>query len=283
MELVTTGERPEPKELNLGSIAEDSINSDPESFVKDLQERAGPTSEFASVESDAVGAETFEIAEGETVTGSVTRSPSEYYLCNNYRISTTVCLSHNQNLFYGIPTTAKQPTSSPTPVPRNNSNILVITIVIIAGVIVLLAAFLFFRHGERKAAKKRKIKMSRREEEKEQKRMEKRQQFAWDEAQKHNMDNKHNYGTPVGYGYPPTQALPPNYSENYNYPNPDYSGGPPPPHPPHGYLQPPPQTQGYPPPPHHLQMMQGSSRSLGYPPPPHGQVDDNRETSVTWK
>ena len=96
MELViTTGERPEPKELNLGSIAEDSINSDPESFVKDLQERAGPTSEFASVESDAVGAETFEIAEGETVTGSVSRSPSEYYLCN-YRISTTVCLSHNQ-------------------------------------------------------------------------------------------------------------------------------------------------------------------------------------------
>ena len=92
MELITTGERPEPKELNLGSIAEDSINSDPESFIKDLQERAGPTSEFASVESDAVGAETFEIAEGETVTGSVSRSPSEYYLCN-YRISTTVCLS----------------------------------------------------------------------------------------------------------------------------------------------------------------------------------------------
>ena len=243
---------PERADLDLGAIAEDSINADPEGFVKDLQERAGPTSDFATADADGLAVETFVVADGADLSeiSPATRSPT------------------------------KQPTSAPTIVQQNTTrNILVICIVITAGIILLLAAYLFFRHGERKAKEKRREKMERKELEKERRRMEKRQKLAMEGTSKHaymdydKKDNKHQFGTPVGFGYP-TQALPPNYPQNYNYPDP--SGNPQPNYPNYpeqsfNAYPPQQQMQGYP-----QQQMQG-------PPGPHvmqGTSKENRNMQL---
>ena len=248
--------------MNLGAIAEDSINADPEGFVKDLQERAGPTSDFATADADDLAVETFVVADGTDLSqiSPATRSPT------------------------------KQPTSAPTIVPQNTArNILVICIVITAGIILLLAAYLFFRHGERKAKEKRREKMERKELEKERRRMEKRQKAAMEGMSKHaymdydKKDNKHQFGTPVGYGYP-TQALPPNYPQNYNYPDPsvDHQQNYPtyPDYPPQqqmqGYTRP--QMQG----PSGLHVMEGTSKENRNMQLVNMVESQERQPSVRW-
>ena len=110
---------PERADLNLGAIAEDSINSDPEGFVKDLQERAGPTSDFATADADGLAVETFVVPDGADLSeiAPATRNPT------------------------------KQPTSAPTIVPQNTRGTLVICIVVTAGITAILLAFLCFYKG----------------------------------------------------------------------------------------------------------------------------------------
>ena len=69
---------PEQTDLNLGAIAEDSINMDPEGFVKDLQARAGPTSDFATIVADDIAVETFVVPDGADLSGiaPATRNPT---------------------------------------------------------------------------------------------------------------------------------------------------------------------------------------------------------------
>ena len=184
---------PEPKRPDLGALTEDSINSDPETFVKDLQARAGA---FASVESDGLAVETFEV-------------PDDVNFDDLADIE-----------IVATRTPTRQPTPSPT--VESNSNVLVICIVITAGIIVLLSAFLFFRHGERKASKRRRKKM----EEKERRRMEKKANKYLESKQQAaypgyypNQSGPDFYGNhpPHGYPYPPQHP-------------PQQQGYPPPPH-----------------------------------------------------
>ena len=111
---------PERTDLNLGVIVEDSINRDPEGFVKDLQARAGPTSDFATIATDGIAAETFVVPDGADLSEipPATRNPT------------------------------KQPTSAPTIVPQNTArDTLVICIVVTAGITAILLAFLCFYKG----------------------------------------------------------------------------------------------------------------------------------------
>ena len=59
---ILIGERPPlPEDLNLGEVAEDSINRDPVGFVKDLKKRAaGTASAFMEVEADDLTTISFE-------------------------------------------------------------------------------------------------------------------------------------------------------------------------------------------------------------------------------
>mmetsp|Transcript_1022 Transcript_1022/g.2066 ORF Transcript_1022/g.2066 Transcript_1022/m.2066 type:complete len:362 (-) Transcript_1022:104-1189(-) len=230
---------------NLGSIAEDSINRDPEKFVKDLKKRAGTSSRISEVEASDLEIQSFEAVVGET--------PKRYTMA---------------------PT--PMPISSPPPptIPKedNTDFILRIGIIITSGIIVLLGAFLLFRHGERRAAKLRREKMARLEE-KDKKRRDKQRKVEWGEAKKHRhapptdsmAKGTDRYGKQMVYGQPPPP--PPNYyAGGYSY------GGPPPPAPPYGQHYAGPNSQGYPyppPPPH----MQGAN--YGQPP--------NNERSVRWE
>lgn len=111
---------PERTDLNLGAIVEDSINMDPEGFVKDLQARAGPTSDFATIAADDIAVETFVVPDGADLSEirPATRNPT------------------------------KQPTSASTIVPQNTTrDTLVICIVVTAGITAILLAFLCFYKG----------------------------------------------------------------------------------------------------------------------------------------
>ena len=123
---IIKGETAPLKPPDLGTIAEDSINADPQGFVKDLKERAGEASPLSQVEASDLTVATVEIVDGE----------------------------------FPQPEPTRMPTSPPTP-EDNTDSILVICIVITVGIFVLLGAFLLFRHAERRAAKKRRQKMAR--------------------------------------------------------------------------------------------------------------------------
>eukprot|EP00578_Thalassiosira_sp_NH16_P023045 CAMPEP_0181085262 /NCGR_PEP_ID=MMETSP1071-20121207/5140_1 /TAXON_ID=35127 /ORGANISM="Thalassiosira sp., Strain NH16" /LENGTH=714 /DNA_ID=CAMNT_0023167061 /DNA_START=10 /DNA_END=2154 /DNA_ORIENTATION=- len=256
------GERPPlPEDLNLGEVAEDSINRDPVGFVKDLKKRAaGTASAFMEVEADDLTTISFEVPTNEEdlkttrITNSPTKSPTPR--------PTTVILSEE----------------------KNNDSILIICIVITGALVVLLGAFLLFRHGERNARKTQREKMERVEYLKERRRQERRERVEWEETNKHriagtdrNDDAKDigrggpppQYGnSSMAFGQPPPQPnyfpgappLPQGY--NYNYPTP----------PPYGHIYGGPNPQGYP-----------------YPPPAppmtgakYGQ-QPQKESRVSWK
>lgn len=124
-------------EFNLGSIAEDSINSDPEAFVKDLKARAGANSPFAAVEADDMAVKE---VDPELLTAAPTRMP----------------------------------TLLPT-VKEDDKTDLLIGIIIVSGLIVVLGSFLLYRHGEERAAKKRSKEMDRVQAKKEKARLDKLQ------------------------------------------------------------------------------------------------------------
>ena len=117
--------KPEPRQMDLGVMAEDSINRDPDQFVRDLKERAPPNSslnEVTSIEVEAMEAP----PEGKEVT--FTRSPTE------------------------------QPTFPPgtAQIQAEESGggekaILLACIVAITGIIMIVSAFLAFRMAGRRA------------------------------------------------------------------------------------------------------------------------------------
>lgn len=140
--VVITGEYAAPSgqsesEFNLGSIAEDSINSDPEAFVKDLKARAGANSPFAAVEADDMAVKE---VDPELLTAAPTRMP----------------------------------TLLPT-MKEDDKTDLLIGIIIVSGLIVVLGSFLLYRHGEERAAKKRSKEMDRVQAKKEKARLDKLQ------------------------------------------------------------------------------------------------------------
>lgn len=120
--------KPKPRNLDLGAIAQESINRDPEGFVRDLKSRAPPDSALNDVkelEIEAVEAP----PEGEEVV--FTKKPT------------------------------LQPTSPPFQsviyVDDGNSvekTILLACIIATSGMIVILCAFLFFRVASRRAIKR---------------------------------------------------------------------------------------------------------------------------------
>ena len=119
---------PKPRNLDLGAIAQESINRDPEGFVRDLKSRAPPGSSLNDVEEldvEAVEAP----PEGEEIA------------------------------FTKKPTT--QPTSPPFQsviyVDDGNSlekTILLACIIATSGIIIILGAFLFFRVASRRAIRR---------------------------------------------------------------------------------------------------------------------------------
>jgi hypothetical protein len=131
---------PPPASMDLGAIAEDSINRDPDKFVKDLQARAPADSalnQAAGVEVQAVEAPP-KGAPAVMLTRRPTLSPTE-------PVVAMIIIEEGEE----------------------KSSVLLICIVIVGGTIVLLLAFLLFRHAERKAAKKRRKKLERARSEKE--------------------------------------------------------------------------------------------------------------------
>jgi len=113
---------PEPERPDLGVLFEDCLNRDPESFVKEIQARAGLLSEF-STKLDDLAVETYEV-------------PDDIDLDD---------LADIEVLFTRSPT--RQPTPQPTADSDSNSNILVICMVITAGITVLLAVFICYWRG----------------------------------------------------------------------------------------------------------------------------------------
>ncbi|KAL9180301.1 hypothetical protein ACHAXT_008271 [Thalassiosira profunda] len=144
------GEPEVPREPpNLGELTEESINRDPEAFVKDLQERAGEASPLQEVDPADVSAAAVDIPEGV--------DPADIAF---------------------TPQPTPRPTPAPTILEEDNNSILVILIVVVAGLIVVLGAFLLYKHGERRAAKARREKVARLEDEKAMIRMERKQEAA---------------------------------------------------------------------------------------------------------
>lgn len=270
------GEKPPPpKKFDLGKVTEDSINRDPQGFVKDLKERSSQSSSFAEVEADDLAVESFyvdpdiDLEDLERVTKTPTQRPTA--------LLAATTLEENSD----------------------NSSILVICIVITGGIIALLGAFLLFRHGERRAAKKRREKMARLEEQKERRRAERRKQAEWEEKNNYRhagnagMNDDHIKGAMVNNGPPPSQYGAPPMGYGHQPPPNYYAGGTP--HPPQnynyaGYGGPPPspygQNGGPPPPPYGQNYGGPSAQGYPYPPVPppanYGQQPP-RESSVRWK
>eukprot|EP00970_Alexandrium_tamarense_P004230 scaffold706_cov190-Alexandrium_tamarense.AAC.16 len=188
---------PPPASMDLGAIAEDSINRDPDKFVKDLQARAPADSalnQAAGVEVQAVEAPP-KGAPAVMLTRRPTLSPTE-------PVVAMIIIEEGEE----------------------KSSVLLICIVIVGGTIVLLLAFLLFRHAERKAAKKRRKKLERARSEKESDALAKLEndKNAWQLAYNgsdikqvvhpgaHNM--RYSDGAPPHHQYPP----PPMVSEGTN-------------------------------------------------------------------
>lgn len=269
------GEKPPPpKKFDLGKVTEDSINRDPQGFVKDLKERSSQSSSFAEVEADDLAVESFyvdpdiDLEDLERVTKTPTQRPTA--------LLAATTLEEN-----------------------SDNSILVICIVITGGIIALLGAFLLFRHGERRAAKKRREKMARLEEQKERRRAERRKQAEWEEKNNYRhagnagMNDDHIKGAMVNNGPPPSQYGAPPMGYGHQPPPNYYAGGTP--HPPQnynyaGYGGPPPspygQNGGPPPPPYGQNYGGPSAQGYPYPPVPppanYGQQPP-RESSVRWK
>jgi hypothetical protein len=119
---------------DLGSLAQDSINRDPEKFVKNIQERAGESSRLQEVEASEIEVQAVELVEGETLerfTPSPTPRPT--------RMPIMALASSQESQEEG------------------NHDILMICVVIVTAIIVVLGAFLVFRYGQRRAARKQRI------------------------------------------------------------------------------------------------------------------------------
>ena len=147
----TRGQDVQPPDI--GELTEESINRDPEAFVKDLQTRASDSSPLQdvrdlSVESIVVSPEALE---GDLSELTFTRSPT------------------------------RSPSPPPTIISEDKTaSILLICIVCVSGLIVFLGAFQVFRYGERRAVQKRRKKMERAEMKKQEETEKRLQQMDWD-------------------------------------------------------------------------------------------------------
>ena len=209
---------------DIGELTEESINRDPEAFVKNLQTRAGDSSPLQdvqdlSVESIAIPPEALE--------GEVSLSEMTF---------------------------TKSPTRSPSPPPTivtedKTASILLLCIVCISGLIVFLGAFQLFRYGERRAVKKRRKKMQREEMrivEETEKRL---KQMEWDaKNESRQAPTNLSVGGGVQQWYPSEMKNAPPWQHHPQYGSSASSPYPPHPPPPGAYIYPHAVNQGqYPP------------------------------------
>lgn len=136
---VVPGEEPKPvpKSLDLGTIAEDSINRDPDKFVRDLKDRAPPTSSLNEVQTlniEAVDAP----LEGEEAV--FTRKPTPQPTSPPFE---SVILQESDK--------------------STEKTILLACIVATTAVIIILASFLMFRFAGRRAVRRHDEEMKRRQ------------------------------------------------------------------------------------------------------------------------
>lgn len=159
--LVIPGENPAPipKSLDLGVIAEDSINRDPDGFVRDLKTRAAenplsPLNDVQTLSVEAVEAP----PEGEKAV--FTKKPTPQPTNPPFQSSILVDETDNSTI----------------------KTVLVAFIVATAGLIVMLGAFLLFRMAGRRAVKRHEEEMKRRERKRSLARKQKRKEYDYDEA-----------------------------------------------------------------------------------------------------
>lgn len=214
---------------SLGKISEDSINRDPEPFVKDLKDRAGAQSTLTEVEPTDIAAESFEFTpeEAEAIqagnpipentprrTKAPTQKPTRNAAILEADVSAAILEAEEANRIAEANAKA-----------NNNEDYLVIGIVITGGLIVLLGSYLLFRHGQRRAATKRREKFERRELEKQKKRWREedsakvryaqtsddypKDQYGFPQTDEQLRQQKKHYPPPPPYGQTQSYAYPP--------------------------------------------------------------------------
>lgn len=214
---------------SLGKISEDSINRDPEPFVKDLKDRAGAQSTLTEVEPTDIAAESFEFTpeEAEAIqagnpipentprrTKAPTQKPTRNAAILEADVSAAILEAEEANRIAEANAKA-----------NNNEDYLVIGIVITGGLIVLLGSYLLFRHGQRRAATKRREKFERRELEKQKKRWREedsakvryaqtsddypKDQYGCPQTDEQLRQQKKHYPPPPPYGQTQSYAYPP--------------------------------------------------------------------------